>query len=156
MDYYAPPKWPQAGNNRLDLDFISLYSHSRPVPPKPLDPKYYERYAKVKAVQESFEKELEVAAAKVVKAEADLTVAEKAVAENKWSKAAAKVSNAQRLKNVLAEVKAAETLIRVKLDNYTKDNSPLIAIIQLQKSMEQTCQDYMNSYNAYKENLDKN
>jgi hypothetical protein len=114
------------------------------MPVKPLDPKYYQRYATVKAVQEALEKDLEVAAAKVVKAEADLSVADAALAENKWSKAASKMSNSQRLKNLLAEGKAAEAIVRGKLDAYTKENSALIDIVRLQENMEKTYQDLMS------------
>ena len=138
---YGVRKWPQPSNYRPNLEFLSSYSHSRLSKPKPLDPKYYERYAKVKAVQEALTKELEAAAAKVVKAEADLTAADTALAENKWSKAASKMSNAQRLKNVLAEVKAAEATVRAKLNAYTKDNSALIDIIRLQERIETTYKD---------------
>ena len=130
-------KWPQPGNYRPNLDFISL-SHSRLTKPKPLDPKYYTRYAAFKAAQELIEQQLVIAAAKVAKAEADLTVADEAITQNKWSKAAAKITNAQRLKNVLAEVKAAEAAIRAKLDFNAKENSALTEIIRLQESIEQT------------------
>jgi hypothetical protein len=129
-------KWPQAGNYRPNLEFISLYSHSRLTKPKPLDPKYYTRYAAFKATQEGLEKELELAAAKVAKVEADLTVADAAI--GKWSKAASKITNAQRLKNLLAEMKAAENLISAKLNTHIKDNSALTEIIRLQESIEET------------------
>ncbi len=141
---YGVRKWPQPSNYRPNLEILSSHSHSRPLPVKPLDPKYYQRYATVKAVQEALEKDLEVAAAKVAKAEADLSVADAALAENKWSKAASKMSNSQRLKNLLAEAKAAEAIVRGKLDAYTKENSALIDIIRLQENMEKTYQDVMS------------
>jgi len=138
---YRAPKWPQPGNYRPNLEFLSLYSHSHTTKPNPLDPTYYQRYAKVKVVQESIEKELEASAAKVAKAEADLTAAEASIAENKWSKAATKLTNSQRLKNLLTELKKDEGLLRVKLHANTKDNSALFDIIRLQESMEKTYQD---------------
>ena len=141
---YRLRKWPQPGNYRPNLEILSL-SYSRMSKPKPLDEKYYKRYEAFKAVQEGIEKQIEIAAAKVAKAEADLTVADKAVAENKWSKAAAKMTNAQRLKNVLAEVKASEALIRAKFDFNAKENSALTEIIRIQESMEQTYQDSLRS-----------
>ena len=144
MEYRAP-KWPQPSNYRPNLEFLSSHSHSQPVKVKPLDPKYYERYAKIKAVQDGLEKELELVAAKVIKAEADLTVSDKTLSENKWSKASSKLSNSQRLKNLLAETKAAEAMLRSKLDAFTKENSALIDIIRLQDSMEKTYQDAMAS-----------
>lgn len=131
-------KWPQPGNYRPNLEILSS-SYSRLTKPKPLDPKYYTRYQAFNAAQELIEQQLTVAAAKVAKAEADLTVADNAV--NKWSKAAAKITNAQRLKNVLAEVKAAEAVIRAKLDFNAKENSALTEIIRLQESMEQSYND---------------
>ena len=140
---YGVRKWPQPSNYRPNLEILSL-SSSRLSNPKPLDPKYYERYAKVKAVQEALTKELEAAAVKVAKAEADLTAADTALAENKWSKAASKMSNAQRLKNVLAEVKAAEATVRAKLNAYINENSALIEIIRLHKRIEKTYQDFIN------------
>lgn len=135
---YTVRKWPQPGNYRPNLEVLSLCSYSRLTKPKPLDPKYYTRYEAFKLVQESIEKELTLAAAKVAKAEADLTAADEAVAQNKWSKAAAKITNAQRLKNVLTEVKKAEALIRAKFDFNAKENSALTEIIRLQESMEKT------------------
>lgn len=141
---YGVRKWPQPSNYRPNLEILSLYSYSRISKPKPLDPKYYTRYEAFKAVQEAIEKELEVAAAKVTKAEADMTVADTAVAENKWSKAASKISNAQRLKTLLAEVKRAETSIRAKLDFNDKENSALTEIIRLHESMEKTYQDSLS------------
>lgn len=137
-------RWPQPGNYRPNLEILSL-SYSRISKPKPLDEKYYKRYEAFKALQEGIEKQLTIAAAKVAKAEADLTVADKAVAENKWSKAAAKITNAQRLKNVLAEVKAAEAAIRAKFDGNAKENSALTEMVRIQESMEQTYQDSLRS-----------
>lgn len=138
---YRVRKWPQPGNYRPNLEILSLCSYSRLTKPKPLDQKYYTRYQAFKAAQEGIEKELIIAAAKVAKAEADLTVADEAVTQNRWSRAAAKITNAQRLKNVLAEVKAAEAVIRAKLDFNAKENSALTEIIRLQESMEQTYND---------------
>ena len=137
---YGVKRWPQQSNYRTNLEFISLYSHSKITKPKPLDPKYYERHAKVKAIEDALNKELEIVMTKVAKAEADMTAAD-ASTQNKWSKAAAKLTNSQRLKNVLAEVKAAEALIRAKLLSNTRDNSALLDIIRLQESMEKTYQD---------------
>lgn len=140
---YVVKRWPQPGNYRPNLEILSLCSYSRISKPKPLDEKYYKRYEAFKAVQEGIEKELQLAAAKVVKAEADLTVADNAV--NKWSRAASKMTNAQRLKNVLAEVKAAEAVIRAKFDGNAKNNSALIEMVRIQESMEQTYQDSLRS-----------
>lgn len=141
---YGVRKWPQPGNNRPNLEFISLYSNSRISKPKPLNPEYYERYAKFKLAKEVLEKELEVAAAKVAKADADLTLADEALAQNKWSKAAAKISNVQRLKNLLAEVKAAESLISTKLNNLNKEYSGVAEMVRLQASMEETYEESVN------------
>ena len=137
-------RWPQPGNYRPNLEILSC-SYSRISKPKPLDEKYYKRYEAFKAVQEGIEQQLTVAAAKVAKAEADLTVADEAVTQNKWSRAAAKITNAQRLKNVLAEVKAAEAVIRAKFDANAKDNSALTEMVRIQESMEQTYQDSLRS-----------
>ena len=140
---YGVKRWPQQSNYRTNLEFISLYSHSKLTKPKPLDPKYYDRHAKVKAVEDALNKELEIVMAKVAKAEADMTVADASI-QNKWSKAAAKLTNSQRLKNVLAEVKAAEASIRAKLLSNTKDNSALLDIVRLQESMEKTYEDSLS------------
>ena len=140
---YGVKRWPQQSNYRTNLEFISLYSHSKLTKPKPLDPKYYERHARVKAVEDALNKELEIVMAKVAKAEADMTVADASI-QNKWSKAAAKLTNSQRLKNVLAEVKAAEASIRAKLLSNTKDNSALLDIVRLQESMEKTYEDSLS------------
>ena len=98
---YGVKRWPQQSNYRTNLEFLSSCSYSRMTKPKPLDPKYYERHAKVKAVEDALNKELEIVMAKVAKAEADMTAADASISQNKWSKAAAKLTNSQRLKNVL-------------------------------------------------------
>lgn len=138
---YGVRKWPQQSNYRTNLEFLSSCSYSRINKPKPLDQKYYDRYEAFSLKKETIEKELELVATKVAKAEADLTVADTALNENKWSKAASKMSNAQRLKNVLAEVKKAEALVTAKLHSMIKENSCLTEIIRLQESMEQTYQE---------------
>jgi metal-dependent amidase/aminoacylase/carboxypeptidase family protein len=138
---YGVKRWPQQSNYRTNLEFLSFCSYSRMSKPKPLDPKYYERHAKVKAVEDALNKELELVMTKVAKAEADMTAADASISQNKWSKAAAKLTNSQRLKNVLAEVKAAESAIRAKLLSNTKDNSALLDIVRLQESMEKTYAD---------------
>lgn len=138
---YGVRKWPQQSNYRTNLEFLSSCSYSRINKPKPLDQKYYERYDDFSLKKKAIEKELELAAAKVAKAEAELTVADTALNENKWSKAASKVSNAQRLKALLVEVKNAEALVTAKLHSMVKENSCLTDIIRLQESMEQTYQE---------------
>jgi len=130
-------RWPQAGNYRPNLDFMQ-FSYSRISKPKPLDPKYYVRHAAFKETEDKLKAELEDASAKVAKVEVDLAAAEAALAENKWSKANAKLSNVQRLKNLLAEVKAVDNSIRLKMHANTKDNACLLDIIRLQESMEAT------------------